>query len=199
MDQQRAENLARIYETLLNCYGPQEWWPAESAFEVVAGAILTQSTAWENAKKAIDNLKKAGCISASAIFDIETNKLVEVIRPSGYFNAKAKKLKSFADWLVNKYNGKMENLSGVNTEALRSELLGIYGIGPETADTILLYGLRRPVFVIDAYTSRIVTRLGLTSEATTQYHEYQRMFTENIETDEHLYNEFHALIVKHAK
>ena len=199
MEQQISEQLNAIYEALMQQYGPQAWWPGETAFEVVVGAILTQSTAWENASKAISNLKAGNWLSVKAICNLQHQELAEIIRPSGYFNAKAKKLKSMAGWLESTCGGNIKHLASIDTWALRSKLLNIYGIGPETADSILLYGLEKPVFVIDAYTRRIFSRLGLTPVDGTGYDNYQQFFMHNLKADATLYNEYHALLVKLAK
>ncbi len=199
MEQQFTARLIAIYETLLKHYGPQSWWPGETAFEIVVGAILTQSTAWENASKAISNLKSRKHLSVQAVCSMPHEVLAEIIRPSGYFNAKAKKLKAIAEWLDVTCKGNIKQLTTIDTWALRSKLLNIYGIGPETADSILLYGLGKPVFVVDSYTKRVFNRLGLIPPDGTGYDDFQRWFMHNLEASTKLYNEYHALIVKLAK
>ncbi|AII61597.1 endonuclease III domain-containing protein [Dehalococcoides mccartyi] len=193
-----AQNLADIYQRLLKKYGPQHWWPAESRFEMMAGAVLTQSAAWTNVEKAISRLKEANLLSAEAILQAADSALAESIRPSGYFNVKVRKLKALSNWLQTGCGGQAEKLLEIESSVLRDELLSVWGIGEETADSILLYACGKPVFVIDAYTRRIFSRLGLT-EKEAGYDRLQRLFTANLAADAALYNEYHALIVRHAK
>jgi len=190
--------LKDIYRRLLERYGPQHWWPAESDFEMIAGAILTQSTAWTNVEKAIANLKGAGVMSPKSLRDMPPDDIAELIRPCGYYNAKAKKLKAFAAWLGENYNDDLERLWAVDASQLRRELLSVHGIGEETADSIILYGAKKPVFVIDAYTRRIVDRLGLTP-GEGSYGTYQSLFRHGTPTDAGLFGEYHALLVRLAK
>ena len=192
------ETLLEIYHRLLTCYGPQHWWPAEGPFEVIVGAILTQSAAWKNVEQAISNLKAAKALTPSALHELPLDRLAHLIHPSGYYRAKAIKLKAFTDRLHSRYGGDLEQLFALDTAALRQELLSIHGIGPETADSIILYAAKRPIFVIDAYTKRILSRLGLAPE-TDSYHAFQALFTQNLPPDEGLYNEYHALLVRHGK
>lgn len=187
-----------IYQRLFAGYGPQHWWPGDSPFEIIVGAILTQSAAWTNVEKAVNNLKSAGVLSPLAILEIPLERLAQLIRPSGYYNAKAKKLKAFIEWLSNNYRNDLINLTEIKTEELRNQLLSIHGIGNETADSILLYALDRPVFVIDAYTKRIISRIGLLSEDSS-YAEIQRYFMNNLPCDSKLFNEYHALLVRLGK
>ena len=194
---QTHRRLKEVYERLLAAYGPQHWWPAEKPFEVIIGAILTQSAAWHNVEKAIENLKAAGALSPAAIRSLATSELARIIRPCGYFNAKALKLKALVGWFAG-YSDDFNNLSAIDTDILRQELLGVHGIGPETADSILLYAVGRPVFVIDAYTRRIISRIGFAIEKES-YDGYQRLFTANLAADRRLFNEYHALLVKLAK
>ena len=170
--------LRRIYSCLLKTYGPQNWWPGDSPFEVMVGAILTQSAAWSNVEKAIANLKAAGALSPQAIRALPADELAQLIRPSGYYNAKAKKLKAMAAWLGS-YDDNLDEAFGKDTAELRRELLSVHGIGPETADSILLYAAGKPVFVIDAYTRRVLGRLGLAS-GKESYDELQRLYTANL-------------------
>ncbi len=193
-----GETLLEIYHHLLSCYGPQHWWPAEDAFEVVVGAILTQSAAWTNVEKAISNLKAAGALTAAALLAIPCDKLSALIHPCGYYNAKAKKLRAFVQRLESGYGGELERLFALDTIELRQELLTVHGIGEETADSIILYAARKPVFVIDAYTRRILHRLALAPSGDT-YGAFQALFAENLPQDEGLYNEYHALLVRHGK
>lgn len=188
----------KIYHRLLAGYGPQYWWPGNSPFEVIIGAILTQSAAWVNVEKAIDNLKAAGALSPKAILKMPSEELAQLVRPSGYYNAKALKLKAFVEWLDKSCSSSLDALSPVPTGDLRNRLLSVHGIGNETADSILLYALKRPVFVIDAYTRRITSRIGLLSE-NNGYIECQKYFMNNLPIDVQLFNEYHALIVRLGK
>ena len=194
----KREKLLDIYQRLFDRYGPQSWWPADDPFEVIVGAILTQSAAWTNVEQAISNLKAAKALTPTALYDLPLDRLAQLIHPSGYYNAKALKLKAFADRLHSKYNSDLERLFTLDTATLRPELLSIYGIGEETADSIILYAAGRPIFVIDAYTRRIVSRLGLAPEKDS-YGDFQALFTENLPHDEGLFNEYHALLVRHGK
>jgi endonuclease-3 related protein len=189
--------LLQIYGCLFKTFGLQHWWPAESPFEMMAGAVLTQSAAWGNVEKALLNLKNAGALSPEAIRLLPQHTLAQLVRPSGYFNAKAKKLKTLAEWLGGFSDG-LEKAFDKETNELRKELLAVHGIGPETADSILLYAAGRPVFVIDAYTRRDVSRLGLAS-GDESYDALQRLFTANLPADAALFNEYHALLVRLAK
>ena len=183
-----------IYQRLLDRYGPQHWWPADEPFEVIIGAILTQSTAWGNVEKAIGNLKKAGALNPIAIRELPVDDLAILIRPSGYYNAKARKLKAFVERLSESYGGSLEKLFALDTPNLREELLSIYGIGQETADSVILYAAQKPMFVIDAYTHRITNRLGLHPDKNS-YAALQALFMDNLPGDEKLFNEYHALLV----
>ena len=156
-----SEQLTEIYQLLLDRFGPQHWWPGETQFEIVTGAVLTQNTAWPNVEKAIGNLKTANLLTPEKLHNIQTPKLAEFIKPAGYFNIKAKRLKNFLSWLFENYNGQLTSLQSVDTSRLRPELLAIKGIGPETADSILLYAFDREIFVVDAYTARVAVRHGL--------------------------------------
>ena len=178
---------------MMSCYGPQHWWPAKEPFEVMVGAILTQSAAWRNVEKAITNLKAAGVLSPQALRRLSLSELAAIIRPSGYYNAKARKLKSLVQWL-GEYQDNLDDLFAHSTDHLRQELLSVYGIGEETADAIILYAANKPVFVIDAYTRRIVNRLGLAPEGNS-YAAYQALFRDNLPVDPALFNEYHALLV----
>lgn len=190
--------LLEIYQRLLTGYGPQHWWPGDSPFEVIIGAILTQSAAWINVEKAINNLKSAGSLSPKPLLRMPLKELAQLIRPSGYYNAKAVKLKAFLMWLDKSCRNDLDALSSIPTDELRNRLLSVHGIGPETADSILLYALNRPVFVIDAYTKRIIGRIGLLSEKN-NYIAYQTYFMQNLPADLQLFNEYHALLVRLGK
>lgn len=188
--------LMTIYNRLMESYGPQFWWPADTQFEVIAGAVLTQNTAWTNVEKALENLRKAGELGLDQIHRLDHDALAALIRPSGYFNIKSRRLKTLCDWMVEQ--GGLEALEKSSTAALREGLLSLQGIGPETADDILLYAFNRPVFVIDAYTRRLLMRLGLV-EGKEPYETLRRGFEISLDRDTMLFNEYHALIVRHAK
>jgi len=190
--------LLDIYHRLMAHYGPQRWWPADTPFEVMVGAILTQSAAWGNVEKAIANLKAAGALSPEGIRRLPLAELSGIIRPSGYFNAKARKLKSLVNWLIESCDDDLTRLFAADVFSLRGQLLPVHGIGPETADSIILYAAGKPVFVIDAYTRRIMSRLGQVTE-NDSYGAYQDLFTKNLPADVHLFNEYHALLVCLAK
>lgn len=196
----RALNTARlldIYRRLLRHYGPQRWWPAETRFEMIVGAILTQSVAWTNVEKAIANLKAAGALEPAVLHSLSMDHLAQLVRPSGYYNVKARKVKAFVEHLGG-YGYDLDALFSQETPALRDELLSIHGVGPETADSIILYAAHQPVFVIDAYTMRLFPRLGLVPEGIT-YDQIQAFFHENLPRDVALYQEYHALIVQQCK
>ena len=169
--------LMEIYRRLLDAYGPQGWWPGDSRFEMIAGAILTQAAAWRNVELALANLRAAGIDDWPAVHRIDVDGLAELVRPSGYYNAKARKLKAFAAHVCDGYGGSLDVMFAADTEPLRRELLGIHGIGPETADDILVYAAGKPSFVIDAYTIRIMRRVGLTPEGRDNYAGWQGCFT----------------------
>ncbi|MEW5767173.1 MAG: endonuclease III domain-containing protein [bacterium] len=190
--------LLQIYERLHTVYGPQGWWPGESQFEIIIGAILTQNTNWTNVERAIKNLKAKGRLTPDELFKIEIQELAELIRPSGYFNIKAKRLKEFIHFLFNRYKGSLSQMYEQPMESLRNELLNVKGIGHETADSILLYGGDLPIFVVDAYTRRIFVRLRLLPEKVS-YAETQKFFMAHLPQDVNLYNEYHALIVRWGK
>jgi endonuclease-3 related protein len=189
--------LGEVYDLMLGRYGPQHWWPADSWFEMMVGAVLTQSTAWTNVEKAIGNLKSAGKLSPEAIRATPQDELATLVYPSGYYNAKARKLKALAEYLGT-WGDDIDSMSGTELAPLRVELLGVHGVGEETADDILLYALDKPVFVIDAYTRRLVDRLGL-APGEDRYSAYQALFMGRLEPDAEIYGEYHALIVRHAK
>jgi endonuclease-3 related protein len=191
--------LLNLYETLLQYYGQQHWWPGETPFEVMVGAVLAQATAWKNAWRAIVGLKKGGHLSAQAIRCLPDEELAAIIRPSGYYNVKANRLKALANWLKDECGDNPDTLHNRDTAGLRQRLLEEPGIRNETADSILLYALGRPVFVIDAYTCRIMVRLGIRPPAGSHYRDYQQMFMTSLEADSTLFNEYHALIVAHGK
>lgn len=198
MDSQLRHALFNLYDQLMARYGPQHWWPALEPFEIIVGAILTQSTAWKNVEKAIANLKSASALSPNALRRLPLAELAGIIRPCGYYNAKALKLKSLTCWLGDYYNDNLANLFAHDTDCLRQKLLTVHGIGLETADSIILYAANKPVFVIDAYTRRIIDRFGL-KPAGNDYSAYQALFMDNLPPDTRLFNEYHALLVCLAK
>lgn len=199
MDKQLiGERLQTINGVLLDTYGPQHWWPAEEPFEVIVGAVLTQSTAWRNVEKAINNLKSAGALSPEKIRQLSQSEIAELIYPSGYFNVKAAKLKAVVDWLGVFAKDDSKNLQKIETCELRKQLLDVWGIGEETADSIILYAVNKPVFVIDTYTRHIIDRIGIEVEGN-RYGDYQRLFIEHLPSDAGLFNEYHALLVCHGK
>lgn len=190
--------LREYYETLFSVYGPQSWWPGRSRFEVIVGAILTQNTSWTNVARAIAGLRREKLLSLSAIRSVPTHRLALLIRPSGYFRQKARKLKSFARFVDQHYAGSLTRMFHAPTAVLRAQLLAVHGIGPETADSILLYAGRHPVFVIDAYTRRLLERHALASPKDS-YERLRSLFERNLPADHQLFNEFHALIVHIGK
>ncbi|OGO32865.1 MAG: endonuclease [Chloroflexi bacterium RBG_16_56_11] len=192
------QTLLDIYARLFHRYGPQHWWPAREPFEVIVGAILTQSTAWTNVEKAIASLRASGNLSAGAIRRLSGTELAGLIRSCGYYNVKAKRLKSFVEWLGERYSDNLDAMFSNSIGELRRELLTIYGIGEETADSIMLYAGDKPVFVIDAYTRRILDRLGLTP-AEKSYAACQKLFMMNLPPEAALFNEYHALLVHLGK
>jgi len=189
--------LLNLYNLLYCHFGPQHWWPAESLFEVMVGAILTQSTNWSNVEKAIKNLKGAGCLGLRPIADCRNSKLEKLIRPSGYYKQKTKKLKAFVRFFIQEYQGSIKKMQAGKLSELRQELLAVHGIGPETADSMLLYALDKPTFVVDAYTRRIWQRLGLFKFD--DYHQIKEFFEANLPKRVKLYNEYHALLVALGK
>jgi len=193
-----AERLHQIYHALLKQFGPQHWWPGESPFEVCVGAILTQNTNWQNVAKAIANIKAAGCLNPQALLALDDAALAQLIRPSGYFNIKTKRLKQFLRFLVEDYGGDVRALAQVPVAVLREKLLAVKGIGCETADSIILYACELPSFVVDAYTYRIFLRHEMIEE-TADYHEIQDLFHRHLEKEVPLYNEYHALLVRLGK
>ncbi len=193
-----SDRLNEIYQLLLDRFGPQHWWPGQTQFEIITGAILTQNTNWGNVEKAIKNLKTANCLSPEKLYNLDVAQLAEYIRPAGYYNIKTKRLKNFINWLFDNYDGKPTNLETVDTSQLRAELLAIKGIGYETADSILLYAFGRPVFVVDAYTARIAFRHKLI-EPDADYEQLRELFQSNLPEDVRLFNEYHALLVRTGK
>ncbi len=190
----RSKILKEIYEKLLNYFGPQNWWSAKDPFEICVGAILTQNTNWGNVEKALNNLKKFSLLDPLKLYYLEVDKLSQIIKPCGFHNLKAKRLKAFVKFLIEEYQGELEKMFLEKQELLRNKLLGIKGLGKETVDSILLYAGNLPFFVVDAYTYRILSRHHLISEEIT-YDELQNLFMENLPEDVKLYQEYHALLV----
>lgn len=190
--------LQKIYQALLNRFGPQHWWPAKTSAEVIIGAILVQNTAWANVEKAMANLRKVKAVNWRTIYQSSQDQLAIWIRPAGYFNVKAERLKRFADFLYENHAGSLRRLFALPTDELRTRLLAIKGIGPETADSILLYAANHPVFVVDAYTRRVMSRHGWVRN-TIPYEELAALFTRQLPVAVAMYNEYHALLVRVAK
>jgi endonuclease-3 related protein len=190
--------LLDIYHRLSHAFGPQHWWPGDTPFEISVGAILTQNTNWGNVEKAIQNLKNRDALSVKVIHEMPAKELAELIRPAGYFNIKTQRLKSFINFLMNEYHGSMKKMKTGEVQLLRTQLLAVNGIGPETADSILLYALEKPVFVIDAYTKRALSRHRILDN-NSSYDEFQSLFHTILKKDERLFNEYHALFVKLGK
>jgi endonuclease-3 related protein len=187
-----------MYQRLYSSYGPQHWWPADTPFEVAVGAILTQNTNWGNVEKAIQNLKDAGKLTPDALYRISPQRLASLIRPAGYFNIKAKRLKHFMDFFISEYNGDIKKMKRESMPILKKKLLSVHGIGRETADSIILYALERPVFVIDAYTRRVLSRHAIMGY-NLSYEQFQELFHSRLRHDVELFNEYHALFVRLAK
>jgi len=194
----KTKALLQIYQKMFDALGPRHWWPGETPFEVIIGAILTQNTNWSNVEKAIKNLKTAGKLSPEGIYELSVTELAKLIRPSGFFNVKAKRVKAFINWLFSRYEGNLSEMFAQDLQALRGELLSVKGIGPETADSILLYAGNMPTFVVDAYTHRIFSRHELIPEEST-YDDMKSFFEENLPEDVQLFNEYHALLVNIGK
>ena len=192
------DRLTEIYDILYSTHGPQRWWPGETRFEIILGAILTQNTAWHNVSLAIANLRAEGLLEPNALIQAEAAHVKALIAPSGFFNVKYDRLRSFLEYLTT-YDTGLERLLHSPTLDLRNEFLEINGIGPETADSILLYAFDRPIFVVDAYTRRLLSRLGYAWMAKAPYEEIQTFLMEGLRAEATLYNEFHALIVAHCK
>lgn len=191
---QKRDILLKIYNSLYNYFGPLNWWPGDTPFEIMVGAILTQNTSWSNVEKAINNLKKENLLEPRKLHRINQEELAQLIKPSGYYNIKARRLKNFVNIFVNDFEGSAENMFSGDSRELRKKLLNINGVGPETADSILLYAGKRPFFVVDAYTRRIFSRHKLISKDFT-YYQIQELFIKNLDKDVKLFNEFHAQIV----
>jgi len=190
-----AVDLYEVYERLLAAYGPQHWWPADSPFEVIVGAVLTQNTNWQNVAKAIRNLREADLLSLHGLHELSAEELAEYIRPCGYYQLKAGRLKNLLRFIVQQYDGDLEQMFARPRDELREELLGINGVGPETADSILLYAGNLPSFVVDAYTHRIFKRHGWI-EFEADYYALQELCESGLDRDAAIFNEYHALLVR---
>jgi endonuclease III related protein len=186
-----------LFEILYNYYGPLHWWPADTPVEVCVGAILTQNTNWLNVEKAIVNLKREGLLSLEALWEVDRERLAELVRPSGFFNVKSARLKDFVGWVLAGH-GSLDAMFGGEWGELREELIGVRGVGRETCDSILLYAGEKPSFVVDAYTKRLFSRLGLVRESDS-YEEVRAFFMDALPHESRLFNEYHALIVEHCK
>lgn len=193
-----GKTLNRFYATLLESFGPQGWWPARTRWEVICGAILVQNTNWRNAELALKNLRQAGAITRQRLRQIPLEELQVLIRPAGFFRQKARALHNIANWIEQTHRDSLKPLFAQETDVARAQLLALTGIGPETADAILLYAGGHPVFVADAYTRRILTRHELLSPAA-DYDDTQEFLHQHLPPDEALFNEFHALLVETAK
>ncbi len=194
----QSSRLFDIFQLMTAYYGPLNWWPAESVYEVCIGAILTQNTAWINVEKAIDKLKEAGVLTQESLMQIDQNELALLIRASGFFTIKSERIKSFVQWLDSRFDGSLDKMFAGNWMELRRELLKVKGVGPETCDAILLYAGHKPSFVVDSYTNRLFHRLGLL-DGKECYEEVRTIFMKSLPADVQLYNEYHAVIVEHCK
>jgi len=190
--------LLKIFNLLLGSFGPQQWWPGDTQIEIIVGAILTQNTNWLNVEKAITNLKSKKVLSIKPLTSLTHNKLAALIKPAGYFNVKSRRLKNFIDYVNSEYQGSLKKLGREPLDILRVNLLKVNGVGPETADSILLYAFDKPSFVVDSYTKRIFSRLGLISPDL-EYSEVRSFFMDNLKASVEMFNEYHALIVRLAK
>lgn len=190
--------LREIYERLLKAFGPQKWWPGDSPFEIVVGAVLVQNTAWRNVERAIQNLRDADVMQPQSLYTLPEQELAELIRPAGYYQVKARRLRNLLRLIVERYDGSLEAMFSVDLATLREELLSVSGIGPETADAILLYAGGLPAFVVDTYTHRVLARHGWIGYDA-GYHEIKDHFESNLPADAALYNEYHALLVRLGK
>jgi endonuclease-3 related protein len=198
MKRETRPKLLTIYERLYAVLGPSHWWPGETPLEIMVGAILTQNTSWKNVEQALGRLKQEGVLSIPALHDASEEQLAEWIRPAGYYRVKARRLKNFFRFLQERFEGRIEKMADQDPAGLREGLLTVNGIGPETADSILLYGLGMPTFVVDAYTYRLFSRHGLIPEET-DYETLRAFFLEALPPEVPLYNEYHALIVRTGK
>ncbi len=189
-----STTLQQIHDRLLEAFGPQNWWPGESPFEVVVGAVLTQNTNWKNVEKAIENLRRQDLLEPHALFAVPPEELQELLRPAGYFRIKTGRLRNLLAYIMDNHDGSLEAMFATDIDTLREELLGVNGVGPETADSILLYGGHLPTFVVDTYTHRVLARHGWI-DFDADYHTIKDHFESSLERDVSLYNEYHALLV----
>jgi endonuclease-3 related protein len=194
----RRRSLSRMFETLLEAFGPQRWWPAETPTEVAIGAILTQNTAWKNVEKAIARLKNARALGFRELDALSERQVSNLIRAAGTYRVKARRLKAFARWICERHEGDLTRALGGDVSEVRRQLLQIKGSGPETADAILLYAAGRPTFVVDAYTRRMLRRHGFVSPRAS-YAQIQSLFEESLPRRPAVFNEFHALLVELGK
>jgi endonuclease-3 related protein len=191
-------HLLQAYERLLTTFGPQRWWPGDTPFEIMVGAVLVQNTAWRNVERAIANLRDAGLMEPRALYAIQPVELAELIRPAGYFQVKTKRLRNLLKFVIDEYDGSLDDMFSTSVDTLREQLLSIHGIGPETADAILLYAGGLPTFVVDTYTHRILARHGWIGYDA-DYHQIKDEFESALPADAPLYNEYHALLVRVGK
>jgi len=198
MQKRKDKKITLIYKKLYKAIGPRHWWPADSPFEVIIGALLTQNTSWKNVEKAIAVLKEKNMLHPLKLYNLEEERLAEIIKSSGFFNIKAKRMKNFITFLFENYQGSIEKMFSEELTSLRGNLLKINGIGPETADSILLYAGEKPIFVVDAYTRRILIRHNFIPKEAS-YSEIQELFMKNLEKDVKMFNEYHALFVYTGK
>ncbi|MGQ9650166.1 MAG: endonuclease III domain-containing protein [Phycisphaerae bacterium] len=198
MSSRTSQTLRTFYDAMYKALGPQHWWPAQTPTEVIIGAILTQNTAWRNVERAIDNLKQAKALDWNRLHEVSLDDLAELIRPAGTFNVKARRLKSFIQWFHERFDLDLDRMFEMSVSSLREELLGIPGIGRETADAILLYAGQKPSFVVDAYTARILYRHHLIDRSA-DYDEIKELFESHLPDDVRLFNEYHALLVDVGK
>ncbi len=192
-----SKDLFLLYKHLYDYLGPQYWWPGETKEEISIGAILTQNTTWKNVEKAIENLKREGLLDFKKILELDKDYLAQLIKPSGYYNQKAQKLKNFAEFMLKEFGGKFD--VSIDKWSLREKLLSVKGVGKETADSIILYAFEKPIFVVDAYTKRILLRHGVIESDKIEYDEIAKLFYLSIPEDVKIYNEYHALFVNIGK
>lgn len=190
--------LKQVFDRLIAAYGPRQWWPADSPFEVIVGAVLVQNTSWQNVRKAIDNLRRNDLLEPHALDAVPIEELEELIRPAGYYRIKARRLRNLLDFLVDRYDGSLAAMFRTGLSELREDLLRVSGVGPETADSILLYAGGLPTFVVDAYTYRVMTRHGWIG-FDADYYQIQDHFHSGLPQDAALFNEYHALLVEVGK
>lgn len=194
----KAPEFRRVYELLLNCLGPQGWWPAETPFEVMVGAVLTQNTNWANVERAIANLRREGMLSPGKVLEASPSRLQRLIRPAGYYRVKERRLRALVRYFVERWGGRISRMKRARGRRLREELLAVRGVGPETADSILCYALGKPFFVVDAYTRRVFSRHGW-ADARADYDELRLAVEGSMPRSVRALNEFHALLVRLGK